>query len=67
MMCITLTPVLYCVTTVSIEVYLLCFLELVSLGEPGKPTSRAESSSPDFLYLKAVKGAYCGSASADAT
>ena len=32
------------VTTVLTEVYLLCFIESVSLRELGKPTSRAERS-----------------------
>ena len=61
-MCILLTPVLYFITTVIIEVYLQCFTESVSLRGIGKPTSRAEVSSPSSLYLKAVKGAHIGSA-----
>ena len=61
-MCILLTPVLYCITTVLIDVYLQCFTESVSLRDIGKPTSRAEISSPSFLYLKAVKGTHLGSA-----
>ena len=61
-MCIHLTPVLYCVTIVLIEVYLLCLRESVSLRDIGKPTSRAEISSPSSLYFKAVKGANFGSA-----
>ena len=61
-MCIHLTPVLYCITTVLIEVYLLCLFESVSLRDIGKPTSRAQIGSPSSLYLKAVKGAHLGSA-----
>ena len=61
-MCIYLTPVLYCIATVLIEVYLLCFIDLVSLRDIGKPTLRAEISSPSSSYLKAVKRAYLGSA-----
>ena len=61
-MCILLIPVLNFITTVIIEVYLQCFTESVSLRDIGKPTSRAEISSPRSLYLKAVKGAHLGSA-----
>ena len=61
-MCILLTPLPYFITTVIIEVYLQCFTESVSLRDIGKPTSRAETSSPSSLYLKAVKGAHIGSA-----
>ena len=61
-MCIHLTPVLYCITTVLIEVYLLCFTESVNLRDIGEPTSRAEISSSSSLYLKTVKGAHNGSA-----
>ena len=60
--CILLTPVLYFLTTVIIEVYSQCFTESVSLRDIGKPTSRAEISSPSSSYLKAVKGAHIGSA-----
>ena len=60
-MCLLLTPGLYFITTVIIEGYLQCFIELVSLRDIGKPTSRAEISSPSSLYLKAVKGAHLGS------
>ena len=60
-MCILLTPVLYFVTTVKIEVYLQCFSESVSLRDIGRPSSRAEISSPSSLYFKAVKGAHLGS------
>ena len=66
-MCIHLTPVLHCITTVLIEVYLLCFTESVSLRDIGKPTSSAEISSPNSLYLKAVKGAHLESALTGAT
>ena len=66
-MCILLTPVLYFITTVIIEVYLQCFTESVSLRHIGKPTSRAELSSPSCLYLKVVKGAHIGSALTGAT
>ena len=61
-MCKPLTPVLYCITTVLIEVSVLCFLESVSLRKLGKPTSQAEISSPNSLYLKSVKGTHLGSA-----
>ena len=61
-MCILLTPVLYFITTVMIEVYLQCFTESVSLRDIGNPTSRPEISSPSSLYLKAVKAAHIGSA-----
>ena len=61
-MCIPLTPVLYFLTTVIIEVYSQCFTESVSLRDIGKSTSRAEISSPSSLYFKAVKGAHKGSA-----
>ena len=60
-MCILLTPLLYCITTVLIEVYLECFTESVGMKDIGKPTSRAEIGSPSSLYLKAVKGAQNGS------
>ena len=56
-----MTPVLYFITTVIIEVYLQCFTESVSLRDIDKPTSRAEITSPSSLYLKAVKGAHIGS------
>ena len=61
-MCIHLTPVLYCITTVLIEVYLQCFTESVSLRDIGKPTWCAEISSSSSIYLRAVKGAHPGSA-----
>ena len=61
-MCIPLTPVLYFLTTVIIEVYSQCFTESVSLRDIGKSTSRAEISSPSSLHFKAVKGAHKGSA-----
>ena len=66
-MCILLTPVLYFITTVKIEVYLQCFTESVSLRDIGKPTSRAEISSPSPLYFKAVKGTHLESALIGAT
>ena len=50
-MCIPLTPVLYFLTTVIIEVYSQCFTESVSLRDIGKSTSRAEISSPSSLYF----------------
>ena len=61
-MCIPLTPVLCFLYTAIIEVHTQCFTESVSLRDIGKSTSRAEISSPSFLYLKAVKGAHIGSA-----
>ena len=61
-MCILRTPVLLFFTTVIIEVYLQCFTESVSLRDIGKPTSRAEISSPSSVYLKAVIGAHIESA-----
>ena len=61
-MCIHLTPVLYCNTTVLIEVYLLCLTDSVSLRDIGKPTSREELSSLAFSYFKAVQGSHIGSA-----
>ena len=61
-MCIPLTPVLTLLYFVIIEVYLQCFTESISLRDIGKPTSRAEISSPKSLYLKAIKGAHLGSA-----
>ena len=61
-MSVLLTPVLYCITTVLIEVHLQCFTESISLRDIGKPTSRAQLSSPNSLYLRAVKGAHNGSA-----
>ena len=60
-MCIRLTPVLYFLTTVIIEVYSQCFKESVSSRDIGKSTSRAEISSPSSLCFKAVKGAHIGS------
>ena len=56
-MCILLTPVLYFITTVIIEVYLHCFADSVSLRDIGKHTPRAEISGRSSLYLKAVIGA----------
>ena len=53
-MCIPLTLVLYYNTT-TIEVYLQCFKELVSLKELGKSTSCEETRSHNSLYFKAVK------------
>ena len=66
-MCIPLTPVLYFLTTVIIEVHPQCFSESVSLRDICKSTSRAEISSPSSLFLKAVKGAHIGSALTGAT
>ena len=66
-MCILLTPVLYFITTVIIDVYLQRFTESVSLRDIDKPTSRAEISSPSSLYLTTVKGAHIGSALTGAT
>ena len=66
-MCIILTPVLYFLTAVIIEVYSQCFTESVSLRDIRKPTSRAEISSPHSSYLKAVKEAHIGSALTGAT
>ena len=42
--------------------FLLCSTESVSLRDIGKPTSRAEISSPSSLHLRAVKRAHIGSA-----
>ena len=61
-MCIPLTPVLYFLNTVIIELYSQCFTESVSLRDIGKSTSRAEISSPSSLYVKTVKGAHIWSA-----
>ena len=61
-MCSPLTPVLLFIITVIIEVSLHCFTESVSPRDIGKHTSRAEISSPNSLYFKAVKGAHIGSA-----
>ena len=61
-MCLHLTPVLYCITTILTEVYRLCLIEPVSLRDIGKPTSRLEISSPSSLYLRVVTGAHLGSA-----
>ena len=63
----TLTPVVTLLYIVIIEVCLQCFVESVSLRDLGKPTSHAEISSPNFLYLKAVKGAPIGTALTGAT
>ena len=49
-----MTPVLTFSYIVIIEVYLQCS---TSLRDIGKPTSRAEISSPNSLYVKAAKGA----------
>ena len=66
-MCIPLTPLLYFLTTVIVEVHSQCFTESVSLRDLSKSTSRAEISSPSSLFLKAVKGAHIGSALTGAT
>ena len=66
-MCIHLTPVLNCITTVIIEGYRLCLIDSVSLRHIGKLTSRAEICNPTSLYLKAVKGAHLRSALSGAT
>ena len=66
-MCVSLTPVFFFITTVIIELRLQCFIESVSLRDIDKPPSRAEISSPNSLYLKAVKGAHNGFALTDAT
>ena len=66
-MCIPLTPVLYFLNTVIIEVYSQCFTESVSLRDIGKSTLRAEISSPSSFYVKAVKRAHTGSALTGAT
>ena len=65
--CILLTPVMYFITTVIVEVYLQCFNESVSLRDIGKPTLLAEISSPSSLYFKAVKGTHLGSVLTGAT
>ena len=66
-MCIPLTPVLYFLTTVIIEVYFHCFTESVNVRDIGESTSRAQLSSPSSLYFKAVKGAHIASALTGAT
>ena len=66
-MCVSLTPVLFFITTVIIEIYLQCFTDWVSLRDIDQPTSSAEVSRPSSLYLKAVKGAHIGSALTGAT
>ena len=66
-MCIPLTPLLTLLHIVIIEVYLQCFTKSVSLRGIGKPTSRAETSSPSSLYFKAVKGDHLGFALTGAT
>ena len=53
-MCIPLNPVLTLLYAVTIEVYLQCFTESVIPRDTSKPNSRAEISSPSFLYFKAV-------------
>ena len=53
---------LYYSTTVIFEVYLQCFIETASLRDIGKTASRAEISSHNSLYFKAVKIAQLGSA-----
>ena len=65
-MCIPLTPVLYFLTTLKIEIYSQCLTEWVSLRDIGKSTSRAEKKSLSSLYFKAVKGAHIGFALTDA-
>ena len=66
-MCISLILALSFLTSVIIEAHLMCFIESVSLGDIGKPTSRAEISSSSSLYFKAVKGAHLGCALTGAT
>ena len=66
-MCILLTPVLYFLTSVIIEVYLQCFTESVSLRDIGKPTWHAEISSSSSLYFNDVKGTHNGPALTDVT
>ena len=66
-MCIPLTPALTLLHIVIFEVYLQCFTESVSLRDIGKPTSRAEISSPNSLYFKAAKRAHIWSALTGAT
>ena len=66
-MCIPLNLVLTLLYIVIIEIYLQCFTDSVILRDIGKPTSRAEISSPSSLYFKAVKGAHIGSALTGAT
>ena len=60
-MCIPPTPVLTLLYIILIEVYLQCFTKSDSLRDIGKPTSRAEISSPNSLYFKAAKRAHSGS------
>ena len=59
-MCIPLTPLLFTIITVIFEVYLQCFTESVSLRVLGNSTSRAEISSPNSLYFKALQWAQLG-------
>ena len=66
-MCMSLTPVLSFLYTVIIENHLQCFIDSVSLRDIGKPTSRAEISSPNSLYPKSIKRAHLGSALTGAT
>ena len=66
-MYVPLTPELFFITTVIIEIYLQCFTELVSLRDIGKPSSRAEICSPNSLHLKSVRGAHNWSALTGAT
>ena len=61
-MCIPLTPVLLVLNTVINIIHPQCFAESVSLRDIGKPTSRAEISSPSSINLKAVKRTHIGSA-----
>ena len=62
-MCVSLTPVLFFLTTLIIEICVRCFAEWITLRDIGKPTSRAEiNCSPSSLYLKALKGTHNGSA-----
>ena len=66
-MCILLTPVLDCITSLIKDVYHQCFTESVGLRDIGKPTSRAEISTSSSSYLKAIKGNHHGSALTSAT
>ena len=66
-MCILLTLVMFCITTILIEIYIQCFTESVNLRDIGKPTSRVEMFNPSSLYLQSVKGAHRGSALTGAT
>ena len=57
-----LTPVLFPLVTVLIQLISLCLAESVSQIDLGKSTSRAEISSSSYPTLKAVNRAHIGAA-----